>query len=78
MAPRLIKVLGAPKPFDEDVVQRTASPIHTDGDLALFENPGEYIARELRTLIRDTRLPEANNKGSGSELVKLKPQFLTV
>ena len=28
---------AAPEPFDEDVVQRTASPVHTDGDLALFE-----------------------------------------
>ena len=41
-----------PEPFDEDVVQRSASPIHTDGDLVLFENPGKRIARELRTLIR--------------------------
>jgi len=49
---------AAPEPFNEDVIQRTASPVHTDGDLALFENPGEYIARELRTLIRveDLRL----------------------
>jgi hypothetical protein len=28
-------------PIVKDVVQRPASPIHADGDLALFENPGE-------------------------------------
>jgi hypothetical protein len=49
---------AAPEPFDEDVVQRTASPVHTDGDLALFENPSERAAGELRTLIgiEDLRL----------------------
>ena len=43
---------AAPEPFDEDVVQRPASPIHADGDLTLFENPGERATGELRTLIR--------------------------
>src|SRR5262245_53021373 len=49
---------AAPEPFDEDIVQRPASPIHADGDLALFENPGERATGELRTLIRveDLRL----------------------
>ncbi len=49
---------AAPQPFNEDVVQRTASPVHADGDLALFENPGERATGELRTLIRveDLRL----------------------
>jgi hypothetical protein len=27
---------AAPEPFHEDVVQRPASPVHTDGDLALY------------------------------------------
>src|SRR5262245_11923398 len=49
---------ASPEPLNEDVVQRPASPIHTDGDLALFENPGERATGELRTLIRveDLRL----------------------
>ena len=42
---------ASPEPLNEDVVQRPASPVHADGDLALFENPSERIARELRTLI---------------------------
>jgi hypothetical protein len=29
-----------PEPFNEDVVQGPASPVHADGDLALFENSG--------------------------------------
>src|SRR5215510_2975863 len=49
---------AAPEPFNEDVVQRTASSVHTNGDFALFENPSERIARKLRTLIciEDLRL----------------------
>ena len=49
---------AAPEPSDEDVVQRPSSPVHTDGDLALFENPSERAAGELRTLIgiEDLRL----------------------
>ena len=49
---------ATPEPFNEDVIQRSASPIHADGDLALFENPSERAAGELRTLIgiEDLRL----------------------
>src|SRR5262245_20525107 len=42
---------ASPEPLNEDVVQRPPSPVHADGDLALFENPGERAAGELRTLI---------------------------
>src|SRR5262245_4249779 len=49
---------ASPQPLNEDVVQRPASPVHANGDLALFENPGERATGELRTLIRveDLRL----------------------
>src|SRR5262245_30374029 len=49
---------ASPEPLNEDVVQRSASTIHADGDLALFENPGECAAGALRPLIRveDLRL----------------------
>src|SRR5262245_54236898 len=49
---------ASPEPLNEDVVQRPASPVHADGDFALFENPGERAAGELRALIRveDLRL----------------------
>jgi hypothetical protein len=43
---------AAPEPLNEDVVQCSATSIHTDGDLSLFENTGESAARELNTLIR--------------------------
>src|SRR6266511_2997924 len=43
---------AAPESFDEDVVQRSTAPIHTDGDFVIFENSSERIACELRSLIR--------------------------
>ena len=43
---------AAPEPLDEDVVQCSTTPIHTDGDLPLFENAGESTARKLDALIR--------------------------
>ena len=43
---------AAPQSFNEDVVQGSTTSIHTDGDLALFENAGECVTRKLHTLIR--------------------------
>ena len=43
---------AAPQSLDEDVVQCSTASIHTDGDLPLFENAGESVARELNALIR--------------------------
>ena len=40
-----------PEPLDEDVIQGSTSPVHTDGDLALFEYPGERATDELRALV---------------------------
>lgn len=36
-----------PEPFDEDVVQRPAPPVHADGDLAVLQGVREGIRREL-------------------------------
>ena len=42
---------ASPEPLDEDVIQCATSPVHTDGDLALIENPGERAIDELRALV---------------------------
>ncbi len=43
---------AASEPLDEDVVQSLTASIHTDGDFRFFENSGERIACELRSLAR--------------------------
>lgn len=42
---------ASPEPLNEDVVRCTASAVHADLDLALFENSSKGIACELRALI---------------------------
>lgn len=40
-----------PQPFDEDVVPPASRPIHTDLNPVVVQEPGEFLARELTTLI---------------------------
>jgi hypothetical protein len=58
--------------LDEDVVQCSTASIHTDGNLPLFENAGESVARELHPLIRienlRRRLFQSLIQGAGAEL----------
>ncbi len=41
-----------PQPFDKDVVPPAARPIHTDLNLVVVQESGEFLARELTALIR--------------------------
>ncbi len=43
---------GAPQPFDKDIVQGPAFPIHADLDLMGLEDAGEGVTRILASLIR--------------------------
>ena len=51
-----------PQPFNEDVVETTAAPVHADRDAARFQLAGEFLAGELRTLVavEDLGPPQRN------------------
>ena len=55
---------ASPEPLNEDIVQCAAAAVHADPDLALFENSGKSIARELRALISVEDLWATQLKGS--------------
>ena len=40
-----------PQPLDEDVIMATTASVHADLDPMIQQHPGEFLARELRTLV---------------------------
>jgi len=45
-------VEAPPQPFDEDIIPPQPHPIHSDLNSVVFQEPGEFLARELTALTR--------------------------